>query len=118
MNETVVDVVHRHDRCCGFRRLDRRWRHHHACGGFHCGRHNRISGRDRARQQQPVFALWSLCFVGHHLRQVEPDVLSEIRNLIFQLIDRHIPSSDFQCLPADLAVAGAELVSLQGVQDA
>lgn len=57
MNETVVDVLHRHDGSCGFRRLDRRSRHHHACGGFHCARHNRIAGRDRDRQQQPVFPL-------------------------------------------------------------
>lgn len=112
MNKSVVDVVHHHDGPCGFRRLDRRWRHRHACGGFHCGSHNRIAGPDRS------LATAHICSVSSVIIDARLSLTSfEIRNLVFQLVDRHVPSSNFQCLPADLAIAGAELVSLQGVQD-
>lgn len=111
MYKSVVDVVHRHDGCCGFRRLDRCRRHHHACGGFHSGVTIGLRAAIAFDSNRPYL----LC--GDNVSSAIIDARLSLTSLAKSgiwsfMVDRHVPSSNFQCLAADLAVAGAELVGL------
>lgn len=114
MNKSVVNVIYRYDGCCGFRCLDRR-----------CVITTPVADSIAAvtielRVEIALARSGPNLLCGENVSSAIIDTrLSltsfEIRNPVLQLTDRHIPSGDFQCLAADLAVAGAELVSLQGI---
>ena len=55
-----------------------------AASSFDRRDHGRIACRDRGGEEEPVFGLRAQRFVRRHRRQVEPDVLGEIRNAFFK----------------------------------